>query len=131
MHRNARCVTSVVSGRSVPGAIGLIVPKFYIFTRKHNQKRSSPSRFSMHLPVLDGRYQPALKIDMTEERGCAAVEGEHAVNQRKMAWIRASQTGPMAILRFPCPVQARWPGGAALHSRGLLRPCKRSHEQPG
>lgn len=71
-------VTSVVSGRSVPGAIGLTVPKFYILTRKHNQKRSSPSRFSMHLPVLDGRYQPALKIDMTEERGCAAVEGEHA-----------------------------------------------------
>lgn len=63
----------------------------------------------MHLPVLEGRYQPALKIDATEERGCAAAEGENAEIRGRwqlVAWISASQTGPMAILRFPCPAQS-------------------------
>lgn len=69
---------------------------------------------------------------MTEEGGCAAVEGEHAEIRGRwqlVAWISASQTGPMAMLRRPCPA---WPCGAGRtcpaqqpgHAKGAI-------EQPG
>lgn len=101
------------SGRGVRGTICLTVPKCSILKRKKQSKTSPPSRFSTHLPVLEGRNQPVLKIDMTEESGCAAVEGEHAEMRGRwqlVAWISASQTGPMAILRSPCPARSCWSG---------------------
>lgn len=76
--------------------------------RRQRQQKPSPSCFTTHLPVLEGRNQPALKIDMRGERSRAAAEGEHAGRGGRwqlVAWISASQTGPMAILRTLCPAQ--------------------------
>lgn len=67
----------------------------------------TPSCFKTHLPILEGRNLPALKIDMIRERSRAAAEREHAGRGGRwqlVAWISASQTGPMAILHTPCPV---------------------------
>lgn len=76
--------------------------------RKTKKKNThTPSCSTTHLPVLEGRNQPALKIDMRRERSRAAAEGEHAGRGGRwqlVAWISASQTGPMAILHTPCPV---------------------------
>lgn len=76
-------------------------------TKQKKNTRNTPSCSTTHLPVLEGRNQPALKIDMRRERSRAAAEGEHAGRGGRwqlVAWISASQTGPMAIPHTPCSV---------------------------
>lgn len=71
--------------------------------------KNTPSCSTTHMPVLEGRNQPALKIDMRRERSRAAAEGEHAGRGGRwqlVAWISASQTGPMAILHTRCPAES-------------------------
>lgn len=45
----------------------------------------TPSCFKTHLPILEGRNLPALKIDMTRERSRAAAEKGACRKGRKMA----------------------------------------------
>lgn len=74
--------------------------------KKKKGQKYTPSCSTKRLPVLEGRNQPALKIDLRRERSCAAAEGEHAGRGggwQLVAWIIASQTGPMAILHTLCP----------------------------
>lgn len=102
--------------------------------QKNNNNNNTPSCSTTHLPVLEGRNQPALKIDMRGERSRAAAEGERAGRGGRwqlVAWISASQTGPVAIPHAPpaqCrPATSNWP---ALPSSGPSRPRKKGHAHP-
>lgn len=106
---------------------------YYAFERHKQQqpKKPSPSCFTTHSPILEGRNQPGLKIDMREERSRTAAEGEHVGTCGRwqlVAWISATQAGPTAILHSPCSPTRH--GGPALHSSGPSRPYKIGHPHP-
>lgn len=108
VYRNVQCsVTLTGTNRGVQSMCTNWLTAHSSMSQKDN-KKTLTFLFHNTLPVLEGRNQSALKIDMRGERSRAAAEGEHAGRGGRwqlVAWISASQTGPMAILHTLCPVQ--------------------------
>ena len=97
------------------------------------KKKKKPYCSTTRLPVLEGRNQPALKIDMRSERNHAVVEGEHAGRGGRwqlVVWISASQTGPTAILHPPCLVQPCQTQLACPVQQWVISAAQKGHLNP-